>query len=67
MKPPITECQGLNEWPSSYVFVRREPVGEYIFKEPDGPEEVFARRKSVSGWHLRRGAYCYEFCRENRG
>lgn len=38
--------------------------GLHVFVTNDGKRELFARRKdSMAGWHLRRGAYNFEFCR----
>jgi hypothetical protein len=63
MKLVITEHQGDRSWPSAYRFVRRGPHGGAVFQEDGGSLEFFAKRKDPpAGWHLRRGAYTYEFC-----
>ena len=65
------ECQnqpntiGVHSWPTEYRyggFDRRHGLHRFI--DSDGRAELFARRKSApAGWHIVRGAYCFEFCR----
>jgi hypothetical protein len=47
---------------SLYTYVGPRD-GLHAFKNEDGSLELFARRKSVAGWQLARGAWRYEFCR----
>jgi hypothetical protein len=56
--------QGIKPWPSNYVYVGFDRAsGLHEFAEHD-KAELFARRKSApAGWHLRRGAYTFEFVR----
>jgi hypothetical protein len=58
----ITEHQGEKAWPSNYRYIGRTTTGLHEFLNEDGKPEFFAKRKSVSGWHLRRGQWSYEFC-----
>jgi hypothetical protein len=56
--------QGMDSKPSSYAYQGYDrESGLHVFEE-DGKRELFARTKSgPAGWHLRRGAYCFEFVR----
>jgi hypothetical protein len=70
MKLEILECQeGVpcikTDSPAGegYTFVRKTHDGLYEFATGEGKRELFARRTSYAGWHLKRGAYVYEFCR----
>jgi hypothetical protein len=62
-KTTITERQGAAAWPSQYSYVRQHPSGLHEFLNEDGKPEVFAKRRCVAGWHLKRGAWSYEFIR----
>jgi hypothetical protein len=61
----ITEHQqtsdGRKAWPSDYRYCGMQD-GLHAFEE-HGKRELFTKRKNVAGWHLRRGAWSYEFCR----
>jgi hypothetical protein len=64
---PIWECQpGVFRRPTEeldgYQYVKpRDGLHEFVTR--DGKRELFAKHKSVAGWHLKRGQWCYEFCR----
>ena len=64
----IWECQ-----PGAFCRHTDEPLQEgyrftgrrnglYEFATREGKRELFARRKAFAGWHLKRGAFVYEFC-----
>ena len=60
----ITEGQCREQKPSGYRYLWQTPDGLHLFREEGSDHaEAFARRKpgNVSGWHLERGAYWYEF------
>lgn len=69
-KLPITEQQqnGVmgSSWPSRYRYVRYDKqTGLHLFDDGTGKLELFAKHKpgrGDAGWHLKRGAYVYEFC-----
>jgi hypothetical protein len=46
---------------SLYCYAGRGTACHLFRSDGRGPRERFARRKTApAGWHLRRGAYCYE-------
>lgn len=63
----ITEQQGQKRWKSTYRYVAYDKLtGLHLFASEDGKLELFAKHKpgtGDAGWHIRRGAYVYEFCR----
>ena len=64
---PITESQQMpdgttKQWPSEYKYAGKHPSGLHIFTDGD-KRELFAKRRSVAGWHLIRGNWAFEFCR----
>ena len=62
MKLAISEGQPGAMKPSAYRYVG--PCdGLHEFQDEDGKSELFAKRQSVAGWQLARGAWRYEFCR----
>lgn len=70
-KMDIFECQPgmfcrstLDETQDGYRYMGRDkPSGLHLFQARNGKRELFAKRRSVAGWHLKRGMYVYEFCR----
>lgn len=50
---------------SGYVYVGVDKVsGLHMFQDSRGRLELFAKTKNApASWYLKRGAYCYEFCR----
>lgn len=71
MKLDIFECQpGLFCRPTGatchdepYIYEGPTADGLHCFSQ-GGKRELFAKRKAgPAGWHLKRGAFTYEFCR----
>jgi hypothetical protein len=67
-KLTVTEYQGCTRLPGpsfySYAGYNRRR-GLHAFWDGQGNLEFFAKHKpgnGDAGWHLRRGAYVYEFC-----
>jgi hypothetical protein len=71
MKLPIFERQAgiFDRVAEGVSFVGKDPAsGLYIFEDQDGARGLYARRKDPpAGWHLRRGRFCFEFCRGLHG
>jgi hypothetical protein len=66
-KLSIFECQPgkfcrPTEEEEGYQFIGMRD-GLWLFETRQGKQELFGRCKSYAGWHLKRGQWCYEFCR----
>jgi len=69
MEKSIFECQlGISCRPTDdstqegYSYIGKRE-GLHLFKTREGKMELFARKLSCASWHLKRGAYNFEFVR----
>jgi hypothetical protein len=71
MKLDIFECQpgifcrptGASCYADPYIYHGPTADGLHCFTQGT-KRELFAKRKAApAGWHLKRGAFTYEFCR----
>jgi hypothetical protein len=55
---------GLFDGPTREYRYAGRAHGLHIFERDDRRRELYARRKhGPASWLLRRGGYCFEFCR----
>ena len=55
---------GVHSWPTAYRYAGYSlNTRLHRFRTPEGRVELFAKRRSVAGWHIVRGDWCFEYVR----
>jgi hypothetical protein len=64
---PLGQTPGYVGRYTDYFYCGETPDGLHLFTNNAGDRELFARRPSGAGWHLRHNRHSYEYVRDTTG